>query len=304
MTPKVFAVVPTCRGFKIPEQSIPVEWIIVCDGQRHPVEGKPYLTLITPPPALFGRRCDSIRSAGFLAAYQFGADIILTADDDCFLPDDWAQAHVRGLSQSHSLWADTCPDFPARGTPESAKLRPVAITHGLWSGVPDLGALDQQRLGPSYRWYAPNVWTEIHPPFSQCAMNLGFRREVTPVMYMPFQGPDTPFDRFADIWCGLFAQRVLSLHGYSFSNGGAAVHHTRASNLEANLLKEAPGRACHEDFWTYIWAFSEKRHGLEATYVKLAERVARYEPALPEHKPYFETLSKNMLRWLELLRAT
>jgi hypothetical protein len=254
---KVAAVVPTCRGFKIPEyQSIDVEWYVVHDREEREVVGDA-THIVAPDPELYGSRCDSIRSAGFLAAYQSGADFILTVDDDCIIPYKWAEQHVEELRSSEPLWNYTVPTMRTRGIPYQQTPMSVAIHHGLWDGVLDLDARTQEQ-NPDLTWTHPDRGGyRIHAPFPQSAMNIGFRAEVVSVMYQPAQGEGSPFDRFADIWGGLLAQRVLSHHGYAFRNGGAIVYHQRASDCQTNKIKEAPGMKCHEEFWRHVWDFND-----------------------------------------------
>lgn len=298
---KIAVVVPTCRGFKIPETDMDVKWIIVHDRQLYPVEGK-HIDLVAPDSMFYGKRCDSIRSAGFLYALQNGYDIILTTDDDCDIPFNWVSSHIDALTTELPQWAYTVPRLRTRGMPYKADPKKVAISHGLWSGVPDLDGITQ-KANPDLRLNdLPGHWHSITPPFAQSAMNLGFIKEVGVVMYQPFQGEGTPFDRFADIWNGVIAQRCLTLHDYGFLNGGALVHHTRASNVEVNIFKEAPGMECHETFWKYVWSFNDKGADLTNTYAKLAWHIGAFESPKPEWKAYFRNLKDNMLAWIEELR--
>lgn len=299
MMPNVAVVVPTCRGFNIPKQSIPVEWIIVHDKKLQEVEGDA-MHIVAPEREFYGRGCDSIRSAGFLHAYKNGADYLLTVDDDCHIPPDWAEKHVEALSQELHPWWSTIEHARTRGMPYEQPPSKVAISHGVWDGVPDLDARTQQKL-PHLRIVNYGRWQRIGAPFAQSSMNLGFRREVTPVMYQPNQGEGTPFDRFADIWGGMLAQYSLTKHNYAFLNGGAVVTHDRASNVEVNLVKEAPGAAVHEDFYKYIWTWYIKGSTLTKTYAQLAKHVGGYLATNDTEALYFERLSVNMLRWLQEL---
>ena len=298
---KVMAVVPTCRGFKVPEQSIPVEWVVVHDRQRWPVDGDA-THIIAPDPTLYGSRCSCIRSAGFGHAYHAGATHILTCDDDVLLTVNWAHDHVLALNGSYHPWSPTVDGtVPMRGFPIAAPHLPIAISHGLWSNVPDLAAIDQKAL-PTLRLHLPSAWRRIHPPFALSSMNFGFRREVTPVMYQPAMGDGHPFKRHDDIWLGVIAQRVLMLHGYSFANGGAVVWHTRASNVDANLVAEAAGTVEHEHFWRWVWEFDDKQDDLATTYRWMAAHIRDYQPHDAAHAAYFQFLSANMRRWLEALQ--
>ena len=296
----VAAVVPTCRGFVIPEQTIPVHWIIVHDVEKHAVVGdEKHITHIVAPDARrYGERCDSIRSAGFLEAYRNGFTEILTVDDDCLIPPNWAEQHRDALRQHQPLWSKTFEgEHPPRGYPIHPGSRAIAISHGLWDGVPDISGHDQLKGFDHIRHTTlPHV---ILPPFPQSAMNLGFNRVAASVMYQPAQGPSTPYDRFADIWGGLLAQRVLSLHNFSFLNSTAIVYHKRASDAQTNADKERSGRIVHEGFWRHVWKFNRRGDTLAETYALLAANVADFGTS-----PYFASLAENMLHWVEQVQGS
>lgn len=296
-TPIIAAVTPTCRSFTVPKQTVDVRWYVVHDEQERVVHGDA-TSIVAPDKSMFGRQCDSIRSAGFLQAYRDGADFILTVDDDCFVPLDWASRHVSALQIDDELpWWRSVGGVNTRGLPACSGI-PVGVSHGLWDGVQDLDAVTQKRYDAA-DWSMilrhPGRWQRIGYPFPQSAMNLGFRREVACVMYQPAQGPDEGFDRFADIWGGLLAQRCLSLHDYAAMNGGAVVYHTRASNVDVNLKKEEAGAKIHEHFWRFVWNFNRRGQTLEETYSMLADHVAKFDG------DYFKRTAERMHRWLTLL---
>jgi hypothetical protein len=116
-------------------------------------------------------------------------------------------------------------------------------------------------------------------------------------MYHPPQGNNQPYDRFDDIWMGLFAQRVLVAHGYAFLNGGAVVYHERASDAEVNKKKEAPGIKTNERLWRWVWDFVPEGDDLVADYGRLAEHLTDFEGA----DGYFKALCEKMHRWLTLV---
>lgn len=293
---RVAVVVPTCRGFTIPEQSIPVEWYIVHDEKKRPIEGQAH-HIVAPSSERYGQKSDTIRSAGFLAAFHDDADFILTTDDDCQIPETWAEEHLKALRAFVPTWSNTSPFGPMRGLPKNQRQTVVGITHGLWDGVPDLSGEEQvrwEREGKKLTVHHQGTWERIHPPFPQSSMNLGFRSAVTPVMYQPFQGGDTGYDRFGDIWCGLFAQRILHFHGYAFLNGGAIVRHNRASDSHVNASKEARGSVVHEQLWQQVWTWepsSDRTVG--ENYLDLAEGIGL------RSDDYFKRLRDNMIWWVD-----
>ncbi len=301
---KVAIVVPTCRGYLIQPQSIPVKWYVVHDSCKiRNDDTKDAVNIRHFDKNLYGEKSDSIRSVGFLQAVADGADFILSTDDDCVLPINWAKEHVSVLkSEIHPWWFTTNVARP-RGMPYEADKLPVAISHGLWNGVPDMDARTQLET-KSVMAIHDDTWERINPPFSQCAMNFGFRAEVLNSMYQPFQGVHTPFDRFADIWGGLVSQRTLMGHGYSFMNGGACVHHERASDAEVNLEKEKPGIECNELLWKHIWNFNSWGSTTEVSYLRLSEVLKMFGQTKGGSKwePYFNQLSLNMQTWTGLVK--
>jgi hypothetical protein len=80
-------------------------------------------------------------------------------------------------------------------------------------------------------------------------MNLAWKVEATPWMYYAPMGPQTPYQRFADIWMGVYMKRAMDAMGKAVVSGYSWVHHTRASNVFINLEQEGPGIRVNETFW-------------------------------------------------------
>lgn len=283
------------------------------------------------------RRTSAIKSYGFLKAYQDGHDYIWTLDDDCLPEDNRAPyAHTLkfflGLSQADDSWYNTIEKhglYP-RGYPYGIRQdgQLVMIHHGLWSGVPDLDgvtALEHHKLRLDPATSIDRIPTG--QMFPMCGMNLAFRREMTPAMYFLLQGrqrdttydefafavdgaPATnplPFDRFDDIWAGLFAKRIADHLGYAVTTGSPSVLHTKLSDPTQRVIKEAPGIAAHEILWPKI-ASPHVLHGghttVKSCYKALADRVdsASYDTGLP-FPDYWRKLSDAMHIWTELFDA-
>jgi hypothetical protein len=142
-----------------------------------------------------------------------------------------------------------------RGTPyrNHGVLADVAVSMGLWAGIPDLDAVCT--LVGSTPSSLTGVQTRVMPSaqfFALSGMNLAFRREVACLMYFPPMGAGQTFARFDDIWCGLLAQRICRHLGYSITCGRPLIDHRRASDPFVNLVKEAPGIAFNEALWATI----------------------------------------------------
>jgi reversibly glycosylated polypeptide / UDP-arabinopyranose mutase len=275
------------------------------------------------------RRTSAIKSYGFLKAFQDGHDYIWTLDDDCFPETDGNRApyvhtlkHILGMKQADDSWYNTIEStglYP-RGYPYGIRQekKQVMIHHGLWSGVPDLDgitALEHHAL----RLEPVNGWDLVPAGqmFPMCGMNLAFRAEMAPVMYFGLQGhqwkPDgtdpvlgdvypLPFDRFDDIWAGLFAKKVCDHLGYAVTSGGPSILHTKESDPSMRVTKEAPGIASNELLWRVVAGadISEAEDAAEA-YRMLADEVVRgmrgSSAALPAD--YWPKLAEAMHLWTE-----
>jgi hypothetical protein len=150
---------------------------------------------------------------------------------------------------------------------------------GMWRGVADYDAcqtLALQRSGDlNHSFNPPSGNRLMHPEhyWPWCAMNIAFRREIAPLMYMPKMGEGSPFRRFDDIWCGVILQRCCRHLGLWLAAGEPHIAHVRASDPLLNLEKEAPGIHANEDFWKVIEATPLHE---QATPLACAEAVAAH----------------------------
>jgi reversibly glycosylated polypeptide/UDP-arabinopyranose mutase len=213
------------------------------------------------------RRSDCVRSFGYLIAARQGVDFVITLDDDCYPESFYPQGYVGAMCAALNAtwpdgrwWSTLSDDIYPRGYPYEIRdaRRETYIHHGLWSNIPDLDARTQTRY-PNYRT-KPATKVDRVPVgqfFPMCGMNLAFRREIVDVMYFLLMGHNRdgsawPFDRFGDIWAGLFAKRVSDHLGLAVSSGAPSVHHSRASHTNTNLRKETPGYPVNEQLWKIV----------------------------------------------------
>ena len=256
---------------------------------------------------IFSRKNAGIRSYGFWKAYQNGADVIMTLDDDCFpTDDDLVAGHLDNLSyKTPERWMSVYPDpkhLYTRGFPYKIREKNrTVISHGLWSGALDQDARTEVVTGKLHeKPYPPlrmTVPTGLFFPMS--SMNLAFSREITPCMFFPMMGYDPEgkawgFDRYDDIWAGIFAKKVCDHLGLSVVSGSPFVDHRKASDPAANLLKEKAGLAMNEDFWKRVDAVRLTKNTPALCYRELAEKIVF--PRLP----YFTALKKAMQIWAHL----
>jgi hypothetical protein len=321
-TSETLVVLPTCRGYFIPMQSIEVDWCIVHDRQEWPVEVEDddnlrpnmappevgpdgrsagvragYVThIVAPRPEIYGERTSAIRQAGLDYGYREGYQYVLTVDDDCELPLGWAEDHVKALGGLVPVCNNTVPGQVIRGLPTDYT-RPVGISHGLWSGVLDYPAWFQLANNPGPVTIEDRGWKPIRSPFPMCGMNVGFRRDVLPAVF--FQHT---FRRHDDIFAGWIAQAVLDLHGYGYVNGGAVVRHERASNAEENLKKEAPGDAVNRALCSHVRGFQSTYGDVAGTFGKLAAHVGRLRVGDPESDRLIQQYAASMQTWQRRLK--
>ncbi|HZS13170.1 MAG TPA: hypothetical protein VFC09_01100 [Candidatus Dormibacteraeota bacterium] len=253
------------------------------------------------------RRSDCVRSFGYLMAYRSGIDVAITLDDDCYPESEYSPSY---LSQFHAAlaqewpsdrWWNTLEDVFPRGVPYTVRevKSTVAVHHGLWSNVPDLDARTQMRM-PDYR-LPPARGVQRVPTgafFPMCGMNLAFRREFIPAMYFLLMGQSAsgerwPFDRFGDIWAGIFVKKIADHLGFAITSGSPSVHHSRASNVDANLAKETPGYPVNEYLWERVDRVHLTQGSVARCYAELAEK-------LDMDGEYWSTLKRAMRTWADL----
>jgi reversibly glycosylated polypeptide/UDP-arabinopyranose mutase len=254
------------------------------------------------------RRVSGIRNYGFLKAYQAGAEVIITLDDDCYpvAKHPLVELHVRNLTQKvPSRWTNSYPDarhLYTRGIPYLNRSEaPVMLSHGLWTNVLDHdGPTHLQHL--EFTADFAEHFLNIIPAgayFPMCSMNMAFRSEITPIIYFPLMGENTEgkkwgYDRFDDIWAGIFAKKILDHLGYGTLNGSPFVEHRKASNPFSNLKKEAAGIETNEVLWQVVDEVKLTSTTPKECYIELANKVK-----FP-NETYFKQLREAMILWANL----
>jgi hypothetical protein len=256
------------------------------------------------------RRTDCVRSFGYLLAHQGDSDIIVTLDDDCYPEAGYRPSYLGAIDAAmtrtwpHDRWWNTLSSqVHPRGFPYDVRGSrvPTRVHHGLWSNVPDFDARTQAEL-PDYR--AQRATNVRRVPsgrfFPMCGMNLAFHRDVVPAMYFLLMGKRAdetpwPYDRFGDIWCGIFLKKIADHMEFAMSSGAPSVHHARASNVELNLRKETPGYPINEVLWRKVDSLSLTATSVAACYSQIAE-------GLDMDGDYWETLRRAMLIWADLFK--
>ncbi len=253
---------------------------------------------------IFSRRNAGIRSYGFWKAYQDGAQVIMTLDDDCFPTKDLLVAgHAANLFyKAPTSWSSVYPDpkyLYTRGFPYDVReKRETVISHGLWSGALDMDARTEVITGKLHESAYPPLRMIVPSGtfFPMSSMNLAFARVITPAMFFPMMGYDPDgkpwgYDRYDDIWAGVFVKKICDHLGLAVVSGSPFVDHRKASDPGANLQKEKTGMAANEMLWKIVDVVKLTKSDPASCYKELAQK-SKF-PRLP----YFERLRKAMKIW-------
>lgn len=255
---------------------------------------------------IISRRDSAIRSFGYWLAWRDGHELIYTLDNDC-APDRkdnsyWIKEHEINLtSQANINWTTTGPAHHerTRGLPYYLLNSPVVLSHGLWSNVPDLDALEQLT---NPQQFLPCEERKVIPKgqfFPMCGMNLAFNRDVAPLMYFGLQGPEEPYSRFDDIWAGLFAKKVLDHINGAVISGKPSVKHLKQSDPLNNLRKETPGILVNEELWKRIDEVNiPTKHNTPVEAYEWLIKNINFEGL--DNPLYWRRLQEATLKWLEL----
>ncbi len=265
------------------------------------------------------RRNASVRSFGFYMAYKNGFDIIVTLDDDCYPLDNYIKIdnydyfgtcikrlYSNELKLEERRWEPTVLNIRPRGFPyrnltteRIFKNLNIILNHGLWANIPDLDA-PNQLLGftVDYRNYITDILIPPRMYFPMCGMNIAFKKEAVPALYfllmnMGENDEKYPYDRFDDIWAGVFFKKICDHLGYHVVSGHPIIWHDRQSDVFRNLQKEAKGIEMNEKLWKIVDEIQLEADNFADCYKELANK-------LPLNDEYFSKLKRAMTIWADL----
>lgn len=259
------------------------------------------------------RRSDTVRSFAYWWAYDQGYKYLMTLDDDCYPESGYLDLdlqHLRMLDRTR--WFNTLNNVRPRGTPyKNLGHRKVYINHGLWTNVLDYDA-PQQLVDPIPETFTHDNRIVPHGAyFSFCGMNAMWRQEAIVLSYHLLMGryfPEPrpagvddpiplPFDRFGDIWSGIFMKKICDHLGWAVSSGTPYIHHDRASDPFTNLRKEANGIGVNETLWEAVDAIPLAGDNAAMCYKQLANQVRNFDFGF---KDYWWRLGDAMTTWADL----
>ncbi len=246
------------------------------------------------------RRTDCIRSFACYKAYQKQPDMVVTLDDDCYPGQpDFLSTHYAKLKIGNSeAWVSTGDGIKPRGIPyyQTQRVNECVLNHGLWQNNPDFDAMTQlvnHRLQEEFIGKDQTIPKGMY--FPMCGMNLAFKPEVIPALYFLLMGEGYPFDRFGDIWAGIFLKKICDHLGYAINSGSPSVTHKKGSDVWTNLRKEIPALEENESLWKRVDSVILTKGNFRECYQELAEK-------LPMKGEYWDKLKVAMREWGSLFR--
>ena len=286
-------------------------------------------------PALWEHlRFDSIqrRNIGILLAYEKGADLVITIDDDNFVMDqDFVGLHRRAgmirelpcygstsgfLNVCSFLEADHGVQFYHRGFPQKMRwnepsqfisvqrsMRRVAVNAGFWLDNPDIDALTRMERQPVVRglkanWSGnialqPGTWS----PFN--SQNTALMRDVVPAYFLsPYIG------RYDDIWASYIVARIAQHLGDVISFGEPLVRQERnPHDLWKDLDQERNGMIMTDDFCAALRSLTLKGSSYQECFAEIASGLpAAWNPG-PKWTESQKEWRSRLLEGLEIWQA-
>lgn len=223
---------------------------------------------------LIGENCIQRRNIGFLEALRWGAEWIVSLDDDNIsLSDDYFGDFRRVLCNKHGLeassssgWFDVGtllrPNAEHRGFPHTKRAQPsfdsivdakIGVAAGICLGDPDISAVERIANGPTVHGVSEvlrsgvvtdprKTWTVFN------SQNTAVIRELVPAWFMlPHVG------RYDDIFASLIVQRIMRETGHHVHFGHPFVWQQRNQHdLTKDLRMELMGMQQIEALTTYL----------------------------------------------------
>jgi len=250
---------------------------------------------------------DNRRNIGHLVAAESGAEVIIALDDDNYVTgEDYLAAHniVGGRHRlptvsASSGWYNVCEMleldpprtvFP-RGFPYSRRWQQntntvsvaegrVVVNAGLWLRDPDVDAVTRLngpvtavRLLQERLMLAPGTYAPIN------TQNTAFHRDALPCFYYVRMGAligGLLLDRYGDIFCGLYARKVIDAVGDRVVFGVPATDHRRnVHSLFRDLRQELEGMVLVDVLATILEDVQLDSTSYDEAYLELSEAVER-----------------------------
>lgn len=286
---------------------------------------------------------DNRRNIGYLMAYESGADILVSIDDDNYPFSDktFFSDHANSFRtnssdeviNSKNHWFNICTlmetrpaekVFP-RGYPYYARHEKpllslskqkgdITINAGLWLNDPDVDAITWLANNPkTFEFSGQSIilgndtWSPIN------TQNTSMIRDVIPSYYFIKMGYDIgglTIDRYGDIFSGFFAQKCAKHLGHKIRIGDPVVDHRRNSH---NYLKDVSYElACIlvlEDMLKWLVDVKLEGSTYKEAYLSLADEVEHSVHQFDSHiwndttRGYFFYMTHCMRTWVDAINT-
>lgn len=285
--------------------------------------------------------CVQRRNLGYLIAYQGGANLIITIDDDNFTTDDdyvgghsiVGQIQVLPTVESSSGWFNACDllemERPRRiyhrGFPHSQRWKDtrlsyhdsegrVVVNAGLWLGAPDVNAVTHLEEPCQVTALRPEVKKNIALAPGTCcpfnSQNTAFHRDLLPCMYLEVMGDEVlgqRIDRYDDIWMSYFAKKIIDHLGDRVAFGRPMVKQDRnPHDYVRDLCRELPGMILTEKLIVTLQELRLTEGSYMRCYPELAEALRHTICDSKDYsyaeKAYFLKLTDGMRVWADVCR--
>jgi hypothetical protein len=277
---------------------------------------------------------DNRRNIGFLLAFQRGADIIISLDDDNYvLEQDYIRSHqIIGNKVnlptivSKNGWFNPCSMLDtipqkriySRGFPYHKRSDDeisvcncsgkVVLNMGLWIGDPDVDAVTNLNEQVKVKGFSKEQPEQIlltkgtYSPIN--TQNTAFHRNILPCFYYIMMGEEIhgmKIDRYGDIWTGLFAKKVIDHMNDRVSIGNPLTHHRRNKHdLLKDLQSELWGMLINEKLVPIIENIDISGSNYSDAYIDLAQQLSNYDIYEDvQVKKYFKKIIDAMKIWVE-----
>lgn len=259
-----------------------------------------------------------------LIAYPRNYDMVVFVDDDTYpLESDFLLKHYQNLHsermkvvQSENNWINPHPECFGRGYPYALRNEKAlsgnnsgegigaVLNMGLWTGVPDLNAIDYLYNGGLQGQYYVKV-AEDFPSyilgsdyFPLSRMNIAFDSRIIPAFYQ-WTGDAYGIGRYGDVFSGLFLSKIAKHLGDHISFGQpVCLHNKEPRDVFRDIKSEMEAIKINESMWKVLDKISIRGNSYGECYLSITEGLLAYrtEFHLPE---YIDFLAQRMRDWVE-----
>lgn len=281
-------------------------------------EQSAYLRRLGLPDDFIPWDTDNRRNIGFLRAWESGAEVLISIDDDnyCLPGSDFVGSHHvvgsrAGDCAGHLLaqndWFNICTllqprhadeiyprgyPYAERGkpalppvsvVPDALKQARVAVNAGLWLNDPDVDAITRLAQRPRMREALDTPVLLAPQAWSPVnTQNTALLRDAMPAYYyvrMGFPLQGMRIDRFGDILSGYFVQKCAKHLGEVVRIGSPVAEHKRSPhNLFKDLYHELAGMVVVEELLPWLRELKLGGGNYAEAYAALAEAIAAQAP--------------------------